>query len=210
MRPRHFKTRHNIPSESSYSLPTGRTFRQAWGLFVFSSIFAVLFNAFYVDGIELKYQPIIHKWPAGQPSPAPTYIGFSTPTASSPISTPTPLPGPSDSFTRLSLMGAKQRFDKKTVIFMDARKPEEYQEGHIPGSLNFFGEEPDKFAPIVMPQLTDKKQEIVVYCHGGDCDLSLQTAKSLKEAGFTHIEIFQGGWPAWTQAGYEVKTGEAP
>jgi rhodanese-related sulfurtransferase len=107
-------------------------------------------------------------------------------------------------------MGTKQRFDKKTTVFLDARKPEEYQEGHIPGALNFYGEEPEKFAPVVMPQLSDRNQEIIVYCHGGDCDLSLLTAQALKEAGYTHVEIFQAGWPAWTQAAYPVKSGDTP
>lgn len=188
----------------SYSFPD-KGFRQAWCLFVFSSFFAVLFNAFYQGGIELKYKskPTGH-W---QPSPQPSYEGFKP---SSTVATPTPLPGEANPFLRLSLEGAKKRFDKKACIFIDARKPEEYQDGHIPGALNFYGNEPDKFAPLVLPQLPDKTKEIVTYCHGGDCDLSLQAAKALGEAGYTHVEIFVGGWPEWEKAGYPVTKGEAP
>ncbi|HEY5037470.1 MAG TPA: hypothetical protein VIJ93_00195, partial [bacterium] len=33
------------------------TARQAWGLFVFSVLFAILFNLLYPSGIELKVKP---------------------------------------------------------------------------------------------------------------------------------------------------------
>jgi len=107
-------------------------------------------------------------------------------------------------------MGVKARFDKKNCVFLDARKPEEYQEGHIPGALNFYGNELDNFAPKIVPKLTDKNQEIIAYCHGGDCDLSLQVAKTLIEQGYAHVEIFQGGWPDWKKSGYPIHEGDAP
>ncbi|HJT25016.1 MAG TPA: rhodanese-like domain-containing protein [bacterium] len=192
------------------SFPLQDILRQAWGLFVFSSFFAVLFNAFYMDGIDLKFKPRVeHSW---HPTEAPNYPGLSSssPTPPSKKTTPSSLPDKSDSFPRLSLMGVKERFDKKACVFLDARKPEEYQDGHIPGALNFYGNEPEKFAPLVMPQIPDKTREIIAYCHGGDCDLSLQTAKALREAGYTHVEIFTGGWPDWQKAGYPVTKGEEP
>lgn len=185
---------------------------QAWNLFVFSSFFAVLFNAFYVAGIELKFKPKIFTGQLGQASAPVTYAGFSSSTQASPHkkAVPTPQPGESSPFPRLSVMGVKQRFDKKSCVILDARKPEEYEAGHIPGAINFYGNEPEKFAPQVMPQLPDKSEEIVVYCHGGDCDLSLQVAKALQEAGYTRVEIFTGGWPDWQKAGYPVTQGAAP
>ncbi len=61
-----------------------------------------------------------------------------------------------------------------------------------------------------MPQLPDKSKEIIVYCHGGDCDLSLQVAKALQEAGYAHVGIFTGGWPDWQKAGYPVAKGAEP
>lgn len=200
------------PSDSLISFPAIAVLRQAWNLFVFSSFFAVLFNAFYVDGIDLKFKPKIYKQFVVNSTPV-TYIGFpSLPPSSSQTSSskaPTLLPGEL-SFPRLSLMGVKQRFDKKACVFLDARKPEEYEEGHIPGALNFYGNEPEKFAPVVMPQLLDKTKEIITYCHGGDCDLSLQVAKALRDAGYTRVEIFTGGWPDWKKAGYPVTQGAQP
>jgi len=96
------------------------------------------------------------------------------------------------------------------VEILDARKPEEYKEGHISGALNFYGNELDQFAPSVIPQIPNKNKEIVAYCHGGDCDLSLLVAKSLIETGYTHVEIFTGGWPEWKKAGYPITLGANP
>lgn len=194
------------------SLPFKTVLRQACGLFVFSSFFAVLFNAFYVDGIELKFRPKIYAVHTELSTQSVSYPGFRTDSSTPSISKvpPTPVPREPNPFPRLSVMGVKQRFDKKSCVILDARKPEEYQEGHIPGALNFYGNEPEKFAPLVMPQIPDKTKEIITYCHGGDCDLSLQTAKALKEAGYTHVEIFTGGWPDWQKAGYPITKGAEP
>jgi rhodanese-related sulfurtransferase len=191
--------------------PSKEVLRQAWGLFVFSSLFAVLFNAFYSDGIELKFKPPKKIHLMDQHHTPLTYSGWPTPTSKkTPKETSTSLPPASDNIPRISLIGAKARFDKKNSLFLDARKPEEYKEGHISGSLNFYGNELDKFAPLVIPQLTDKTGEIIVYCHGGDCDLSLLVAKSLMETGYTHVEIFADGWPAWKKAAYPITSGENP
>ncbi len=209
---RHRRPSSLVPASAAkpLSVPDKGLFRQAWGLFVFSAFFAVGFNAFYVDGIELKHKT--KKDINWRPSPQPALPGFGMASQSSApdAATPTPLPGESNPFPRLSLMGVKERFDKKTCVFLDARKPEEYGEGHIPGALNFYANEIGKFAPVVLPQLQDKAEEIVAYCHGGDCDFSLQIAKTLADAGYTRVEIFTGGWPEWEKAGYPIAKGSGP
>jgi rhodanese-related sulfurtransferase len=205
--------RHSVDSKTILKTPPSLSRRQilgqAWGLFIFSSIFAVLFNSFYADGIELKFK----KAPQNgfHPAAPVSFPGLDSPTAKdTPRITPTPLPALSDNVIRLSLSGTKDRFDKKNCVFLDARKPEEYKEGHISGALNFYGNELDTFAPRVIPQIPDKNKEVIAYCHGGDCDLSLLVARSLIETGYTRVEIFAGGWPEWKKAGYPVTPGENP
>ena len=187
---------------------------QAWTLFVLSAFFAVLFNAFYTDGIELKVFPkkVRHLSDIQNQEPSQTsgYSGWEKPRPVTAAKIKSPALEIADKVPRLSLGGVENRFDKKTCVFLDARKPEEYQEGHIPGALNFYGNELDSFAPLIVPKLTDKKQEIIAYCHGGDCDLSLQVAKTLIEQGYTHVEIFQGGWPDWKKSGYPITRGDNP
>jgi rhodanese-related sulfurtransferase len=187
--------------------------RQALTLFVFSFFFAVLFNAYYNNGIPLKYAPpqLPHLQDIVKDhKDAPTYPGWKKPKDThKPSATPT-VPSPTSSIPRLSLIGIKDRFDRKSAIFLDAREPAAYEEGHIPGALNFSALELDKFAPLVMPQLTDKNQEIIAYCNGGDCTLSLDLARTLIEQGYKKVEVFEDGWPTWKKAGYPVGTGVAP
>ena len=186
--------------------------RQALDLFLFSSAFAVVFNLFYYYGIELKVPPPNIKGVMGLPTPeaVPTWPGLK-PHSTTPIqavSKSTPVP--SDPFTRVSLMGAKERFDKGTAIFLDARPVDEYKEGHIPGSLNFYADEFDKFYPLVIPKLPDKDREIIAYCHGSSCELSVVLARRLTDLGFTKVKVFFGGWPEWKKAAYPIQKGEAP
>lgn len=201
------------PGPSVHSV-LGTAWKEALILFLGFSAFGILFNAFYSDGIELKVSPK-RKAPAPSVQTPVAYAGMKDPRlppkGKTPASPKTPtVQAPSDNIPRLSLGGAYSRFLKKSAVFLDARKPEEYQEGHIPGALNFFGNEIDAFLPQVMPQLPDKDREIVAYCHGGDCDLSLQVAQALIVQGYSRVEIFQDGWPAWVKAAYPVAKGAQP
>jgi rhodanese-related sulfurtransferase len=188
--------------------------KEAWGLFVFSAMFAVLFDLFFAYGIELRVLPVkktgVQEIVRSSPTPVHSPGWGKQPTKTAHHHDLTPPPSNSDNFPRLSINGVRDRFEKGTCVFLDARKPEEYLEGHIPGALNLFGNELEKFVPVVVPQLPDKEKEIVAYCHGGDCDLSLQVAKALSQAGYTHVEIFEGGWPDWKKAALPVHTGETP
>jgi rhodanese-related sulfurtransferase len=188
---------------------------EAWNLFIFSCIFAFVFNAFYSDGIELKYKAprMTHlqdmlaqkaaQEKAATPSPAKKH-------ASAPVQSSAIAPSPDDSIVRVSLVGAKLKFDKKKSVFLDARKPEEYQAGHIPGAFNFYSEEQDRYAPNILSAIPDKTQDIVCYCHGGDCDMALRDARFLMEQGYSRVEVYQGGWPEWNKAGYPFAKGANP
>lgn len=210
MKPSRYSADSRAILKTPLTLSRYQIIAQAWGLFIFSFLFAIIFNAFYADGIELKFKPPIKT--GFHPEPAPISIpGFNLSTSQETLKvTPTPIPAASDNVIRVSLSGAKDRFDKKNCVFLDARKPEEYKDGHISGALNFYGNELDQFAPNVIPQIPDKNKEIIAYCHGGDCDLSLLVAKSLIETGYTRVEIFAGGWPEWKKAGYPISVGENP
>jgi rhodanese-related sulfurtransferase len=207
MKPFRHLTDSKMVLKTASSLSSRRVIRQAWSLFIFSSIFAVLFNAFYADGIELKFK-LLPKT-GFRPSNPVSISGFNSSSSPETVQA-TSIPAPADNVIRLSLSGTKDRFDKKNCVFLDARKPEEYKDGHIAGALNFYGNELDQFAPSVIPQIPDKNEEVIAYCHGGDCDLSLLVAKSLIETGYTRVEIFAGGWPEWKKAGYPMTLGENP
>ena len=104
----------------------------------------------------------------------------------------------------ISLAEAKAHFDARDALFVDARGPEEYAEGHIPGAVNLM---PDDFRatdPSISARLP-KGRPIVTYCDGPDCGKSSQLADRLVGAGYSKVSIFVEGWPAWEQAGYPAQ-----
>jgi rhodanese-related sulfurtransferase len=182
---------------------------------VFSCAFALIFNAFYSDGIELKYKEpkkiYLPDFLKAQRESKAQGSANSSQVKGSPAQTKSkPAALPDDTIPRISLVGAKVKFDQKKSVFLDARKNEEYQTGHIAGALSFYSEEIDQYAPRVLPLLPDKKQDIVCYCHGGQCDMALRVAHFLVEQGYTRVEVYQGGWPEWEKAGYPKGTGVNP
>jgi len=100
-------------------------------------------------------------------------------------------------------------YDNGIADFVDARKPEHYEEGHIPFALNLSAEMMDAGDPRteeVLPML-DPSRPIVIYCGGGDCTDSHAMAIRLEREGFTKLHIFTDGYPAWVADGREVETG---
>lgn len=103
------------------------------------------------------------------------------------------------------------RLSNHAVIFLDARGEREYAAGHIPLAWEFDPYQPEKFFPLVLPVCQAAKQ-IVVYCHGGDCDDSVSAARLLRDVGVPNAKllIFTGGMAEWTAHGLPVETGGHP
>jgi rhodanese-related sulfurtransferase len=95
------------------------------------------------------------------------------------------------------------------VVFVDARDEAHYRQGHIPGAYEFDAYHPEKFFPTVLPPCQAAEQ-IVVYCHGGDCDDSESAALLLRDVGIaTHkLLIYGDGITGWTTNHWPVETGE--
>ena len=81
-------------------------------------------------------------------------------------------------------------------IILDVRAQEEYDAGHIPGAIVIPHTEIETRAE---EELTDKDQQILVYCRSGR--RSKLAADALLELGYTNIKEFGGilDWP------YEVE-----
>lgn len=102
---------------------------------------------------------------------------------------------------------AKARLDKG-ALFLDARPIDFYRMEHIPGALPL----PENDFPAAFAKLEPRLRssfDIVIYCSGWGCEASHIVAGKLRERGI-HAAILHEGWPAWTDAGYPTKTGEAP
>ena len=81
----------------------------------------------------------------------------------------------------------KMMRDEKDYIILDARRPDEFAEGHIPGAINVPNEE---IGSAEIAELPDKSQLILVYCRSGR--RSKEASQKLAELGYTNIVEFGG------------------
>lgn len=82
--------------------------------------------------------------------------------------------------------GVKECLGKSGAILLDVRMPQEYRQGHIPGSRNVPLQTIDKISA-----LTDNKDTpLYVYCHSGA--RSRQAAGMLRHLGYTCVNDIGG------------------
>jgi rhodanese-related sulfurtransferase len=108
----------------------------------------------------------------------------------------------------LSLAEAMAKHADPNVVFIDAREPEEYHEGHIAGAILLPFDYFDDYWPTVQETLP-LGQEIVTYCSGAECESSLFLARYMRGLGYEKISIFYGGWLQWQKGGGPVTAAEA-
>ena len=105
---------------------------------------------------------------------------------------------------RLLAISLEQALDlyQKGTVFVDAREPEYYQEGHIRGAWNF-----PFFLELVfkLDSLQGKDAPLVIYCSGNECGSSEDLAYELQGEGFSNLLVFRGGWTAWNSSGHPIE-----
>lgn len=102
---------------------------------------------------------------------------------------------------------AKRLFQQDAAIFVDARPPGQYAEGHIHGALSLPWQEVDHYFMETAERLEGAAM-IITYCDGESCDLSHELALFLKEMGFESVRVLVNGWSVWQQAGLPLQRGE--
>jgi rhodanese-related sulfurtransferase len=90
------------------------------------------------------------------------------------------------------------------MLLINVLSEEQFGEGHIPGSENVPADHPH-FVQEVAALAGSTDRHIVVYCGGGP--ESLNAARALTEAGFTHVDHFAGGMREWHRQKFAVETG---
>lgn len=90
------------------------------------------------------------------------------------------------------------------VTVLDVRPEDEYRAGHVPGARSTPREE-------LRRRLEDlpRNEEIVAYCRGPYCMLSLEAVAILRREGF-RARIMKHGLPDWKAAGRPVVSGAEP
>jgi ArsR family transcriptional regulator len=84
------------------------------------------------------------------------------------------------------------------IVLVDVRPEPEYRAGHIPGALSIPVEELEAKLATLPPG-----QEVVAYCRGPYCMLSVDAVEALRAHGIAAVRL-EDGLPEWKAAGLPV------
>jgi rhodanese-related sulfurtransferase len=108
-----------------------------------------------------------------------------------------------DAKTRIretSVQEVNQRLDaKENLTLVDVREESEWAKGHLPGAVHLSKGIIERDIENAIP---GKATPLVLYCGGGY--RSALVADSLQKMGYTNVVSMDGGWRAWTEAGFST------
>ena len=87
-----------------------------------------------------------------------------------------------------------------SIIIVDARTPEAYAKGHVPGAVNLPWRQIDSTTTSPL----SKEKVLVTYCDGVFCNASTKAAAKLSALGFKVKEMLDG-MTGWKTEGYPVQ-----
>ena len=101
----------------------------------------------------------------------------------------------------------KAMMDSGDVYIIDARLPEAFDDGHIPGAINIpYDRLPEYYDGLT--ELVPTDVTVICYCWSPTCDFSDQLATELKILGYTDVVVFTGGMEDWQNAGYKSESAD--
>lgn len=100
------------------------------------------------------------------------------------------------SITEVTPAEAESIIAKGNVVVLDVREPDEYDQGALPNALHI---PRGHLEAQIEGKVTDRDQEIVVYCAGGV--RSAFAAKTLHELGYSNVHSMAGGFGKWKDEG---------
>ena len=86
------------------------------------------------------------------------------------------------------------------IVVIDARTPETYARGHVPGAINMPHRTIDQTTTASLP----RDKVLVTYCDGVFCNASTKAATKLTALGFKVKEMIDG-MNGWRKEGYPVE-----
>ena len=112
--------------------------------------------------------------------------------------------GDVDAFEPIDRDELARRIEDGTVVLIDVRPAEEFEQGHIAGAVSVPLDEIRTWARDKAP----KRKQIVAYCRGPYCVYAMQAVTELRRQGRRAIRSV-AGVAEWRAAGYQVITGGA-
>ncbi len=96
---------------------------------------------------------------------------------------------------------ARPLIDDRKTLFVDVRKPDQYQAGHVPGAINV---ELDKLEQAIGGDLpSDRDHPMVTVCNKGNS--SLDGMLMLRSLRYTNVRSLNGGTSGWIERGYPAE-----
>jgi rhodanese-related sulfurtransferase len=112
-----------------------------------------------------------------------------------------------DAKTRVKEWGfrdVKRRLDAgEKFTLVDVREDNEWARGHLPGAVHLGKGVIERDIETAVP---DKAETLVLYCGGGF--RSALAADNLQKMGYKNCISMDGGWRAWTEAGFSTEKPE--
>jgi rhodanese-related sulfurtransferase len=95
----------------------------------------------------------------------------------------------------------KERLDDgEKFMVVDVREDHEWARGHLPGAVHLSKGIIERDIEVTIP---DKSTRLVLYCGGGF--RSALVADNLQKMGYKNCISMDGGWRAWTAAGFPTE-----
>jgi rhodanese-related sulfurtransferase len=107
---------------------------------------------------------------------------------------------------QITLEQAKKFFDEGSP-FVDARRKEDYEAGHIKGAFRINMKSFENGDPPLLAMIA-RDANVVVYCSGGNCDESEHVAEFMSDSGYKKVYVIHDGYPGWDAMGYPTEKGE--
>jgi len=102
---------------------------------------------------------------------------------------------------------ARALVNDATVTFVDARPREQFQGGHVAGSLSVPFDHGGG-VPANIVEMLRGARTVVAYCDtSSGCAASSRLAGMLSVAGLADVRVLEGGMPAWLDHGYPAEAG---
>lgn len=97
----------------------------------------------------------------------------------------------------------KQMAADGSTVLLDARLPELFSRGYIPGALNLPVAVFTAALPPLLPRLRSARL-VIVYCGGRACPDAVDLAAKLYQKGIKDILVYRDGIQDWQQRGYAI------
>ncbi len=115
-------------------------------------------------------------------------------------------PHPDKAWLEITNEDAMQLWHEK-AIFIDARRTENFAQGHFAGArtMPVWEADVDDRLRAFFDEIIDQQRPIVVYCSGGNCEDSHMLAEKLWGAGYENVYVYKDGFPGWQKMGGAVE-----